>query len=360
MALHQRLGIEHPILQAPMAGAQDSRMAIAVARAGGLGALPCAMLPPEAMTAELGRIRAATTAPINVNFFTHTPRHPNPAAMRRWHEMLRPYYEELDLDPDDVPAGVGRRPFDSEACDALEPFQPEVVSFHFGLPAEDLLARVRSWSSLVVSSATTVPEARWLAAHGADAIIAQGWEAGGHRGHFLSDDLALQMGTFALVPQIRAAVDLPIIAAGGITGPASVAAAIALGAEAVQVGTALLCCQESLISDVHRRALLGHQARPTAVTNLYTGRPARGIVTRLMRELGPLNPHTPPFPLAAHAIAPLRAAAEARGSGDLSPLWCGQNPGGCTEGPVADVVRELARGFSAARRTGLSDALELE
>ena len=170
MALHQRLGIEHPILQAPMAGAQDSRMAIAVARAGGLGALPCAMLPPEAMTAELGRIRAATTAPINVNFFTHTPRHPNPAAMRRWHEMLRPYYEELDLDPDDVPAGVGRRPFDSEACDALEPFQPAVVSFHFGLPAEDLLARVRSWSSLVVSSATTVPEARWLAAHGADAM----------------------------------------------------------------------------------------------------------------------------------------------------------------------------------------------
>lgn len=345
MTLQERLGIALPILQAPMAGAQGSALAIAVARAGGLGALPCAMLSPEAMAEELGAIRAATEAPINVNFFCHVPPAPDADAMARWHAALAPYYAEFGLDIGAVPAGPGRRPFDHEACDALESFRPEVVSFHFGLPEAALLARVKAWGATVLASATTVEEARWLAAHGADAIIVQGLEAGGHRGMFLAEELTTQVGTFALLPQVREAVDLPLIAAGGIADARGVAAARALGAEAVQVGTAFLCCPESTISAIHRRALMSEAARYTALTNLYSGRPARGIVTRLMRELGPMSDAAPAFPLATAAIAPLRAAAEAQGSGDFSPLWAGQNASRCREVPAAEVVAELARGL---------------
>lgn len=345
MTLQERLGIALPILQAPMAGAQGSELAIAVARAGGLGALPCAMLSPEAMAEELGAIRAATEAPINVNFFCHVPPGPDADGMARWHAALAPYYAEFGLDIGAVPAGPGRRPFDHEACDALESFRPEVVSFHFGLPEAALLARVKAWGATVLASATTVEEARWLAAHGADAIIVQGLEAGGHRGMFLTEEPTTQVGTFALLPQVREAVDLPLIAAGGIADARGVAAARALGAEAVQVGTAFLCCPESTISAIHRRALMSEAARYTALTNLYSGRPARGIVTRLMRELGPMSDAAPAFPLATAAIAPLRAAAEAQGSGDFSPLWAGQNASRCREVPAAEVVAELARGL---------------
>ena len=345
MSLTHTLGITLPILQAPMAGAQGSELAIAVAKAGGLGALPCAMLSPSAMAEELGAIRAATEAPINVNFFCHAPPAPDPAARARWHEALAPYYAEFDLDTGTVPEGPGRRPFDHEACDALAPFRPEVVSFHFGLPEAALLARVKAWGATVLASATTVEEAEWLAAHGADAIIVQGLEAGGHRGMFLTDEPTSQVGTFALLPQVREAVDLPLIAAGGIADARGVAAARALGAEAVQVGTAFLCCPESTISAIHRRALMSQAARHTALTNLYSGRPARGIVTRLMREQGPMSGVAPAFPLATAAIAPLRAAAEAAGSGDFSPLWAGQNASRCREVPAAEVVAALAEGL---------------
>ncbi|MDN3521965.1 NAD(P)H-dependent flavin oxidoreductase [Halomonas ramblicola] len=346
MRLHECLGIARPILQAPMAGAQGSELAIAVARAGGLGALPCAMLTPQAMAEELAAIRAATSAPLNVNFFCHAPPAPDPAAEARWRAALAPFYAEFGLDIDAVPAGPGRRPFDHEACDALEPFHPEVVSFHFGLPAPELVARVKAWGARVLASATTVAEACWLEAHGADAVIAQGLEAGGHRGLFLTDDLTTQLGTLALVPQVKAVVGVPVIAAGGIGDARGVAAALALGADAVQVGTALLCCPEARISAIHRRALQSEAARHTALTNLYTGRPARGIVTRLMSELGPMGEAAPAFPLATAAIAPLRAAAEDAGSGDFSPLWAGQNASGCREVPAAEVIAALARGLA--------------
>ncbi len=345
MSLTHTLGIALPILQAPMAGAQGSELAIAVARAGGLGALPCAMLSPDAMAEELGAIRAATDAPINVNFFCHAPPAPDPAAQTRWHEALAPYYAEFDLDIGAVPEGPGRRPFDHEACDALAPFRPEVVSFHFGLPEAALLERVKAWGATVLSSATTVAEARWLEANGADAIIVQGLEAGGHRGMFLTDELTTQMGTLALLPQVRQVVGMPLIAAGGIADSAGVAAARALGADAVQVGTALLCCPEARVSAIHRRALMSEAARHTALTNLYSGRPARGIITRLMRELGPMGEAAPAFPLATAAIAPLRAAAEACGLGDFSPLWAGQNASRCREVPAAQVIAELAVGL---------------
>jgi len=339
------LGTELPLIQAPMAGVQVSALAIAASNAGALGSLPCAMFTPEAMGKELESLRAGTRKPYNVNFFCHTP---PPASVDResaWRRALAPYYKEYGIDPSAISAGPGRSPFTAEVVDALEPYKPPVVSFHFGLPASELVARIKKWGSKILSSATTVDEARWLEAHGADAIIAQGIEAGGHRGHFLSDDLAIQPGTFALVPQVVHAVKVPVIAAGGIADASGVAAALALGAAGVQVGTAFLLCPEATTSAVHRAALKSAEARRTALTNLFTGRPARGIVNRIMRELGPLSDKPPAFPLATSAIAPLRAKAEAKGSGDFSPLWSGQNASGCREVPAADVVRALAAGL---------------
>ena len=342
MTLQQLLGIELPIIQAPMAGAQGSALAVTVSNAGGLGSLPCAMLSLDAIRNEVAAISAQTSRPFNVNFFCHKP--PTPSAEREtaWRAALAPYYKEYGIDADRIPAGPGRAPFSPEAADVLADFKPAVVSFHFGLPSADLLARARAWGSKIFSSATTIDEARWLAAQGVDAIIAQGLEAGGHRGIFLSEDLSAQVGTFALLRQIVREVNIPVIAAGGIADAKGVAAAIARGAAGVQIGTAYLLCPEATTSVVHRSALKSELARHTALTNLFTGRPARGIVNRIMKELGPISAAAPAFPLATAAIAPLRAAAESRGSGDFSPLWAGQNVSGCKEVPAAELTRELA------------------
>jgi nitronate monooxygenase len=256
--------------------------------------------------------------------------------------MLSPYYKEYGIDVDTIPVGRGRAAFSSEAADVLDEFKPPVVSFHFGLPSAELLARVRALGAKILCSATTVEEARWLEAQGVDAIIAQGLEAGGHRGIFLSDDLSTQVGTFALLPQIVREVKVPVIAAGGIADAKGVAAAMALGAAGVQIGTSYLLCPEATTSAVHRSALKSEAARNTALTNLFTGRPARAIVNRVMRELGPIGTAIPAFPLAISGITPLRAKAENQGSGDFSPLWSGQNASGCKEVPSADLTRELA------------------
>ncbi len=338
------LAWQHPIIQAPMAGSQGSALALAVCQAGGVGSLPGAMLSPEALSAELHTLREQAAGPWNVNFFCYTPPPPDDAAQTRWRDVLRPLYDEAGIDPHAVPAGAGRVPFSHAVADVVEPFAPPVVSFHFGLPAPDLLARVKGWGSLVMSSATTVDEARWLQAHGADAVIAQGLEAGGHRGLFLNNDLSTQLGTFALVPQVVAAVDVPVVAAGGIASAEGVRAALALGASAVQVGTAYLCCHEASTSAVHRTALLSPASTHTELTTLFSGRPARGIVNRLMRTLGPRHPATPAFPLATAAVAPLRAHFEAQGSGDCSPLWAGQNTSGCRAVSAAEVTQALAQG----------------
>lgn len=347
MPLRTLLGLDFPLLQAPMAGVQGSALAVAVSNAGGLGALPCAMLGPEALRQELTAIRTQTDRPFNVNFFCHTPPVPDAAREAAWRATLAPAYAEFGIDPATIPAGPGRRPFDAETAELLAAFAPPVVSFHFGLPSAELLARVRSWGAKVLSSATTVEEARWLEAQGVDAVIAQGLEAGGHRGHFLSDDLTRQMGTFALLPQVVAAVRVPVIAAGGIADAAGVAAAMALGAAGVQVGTAYLLCPEASTSAVHRAALQSEAARHTALTNLFTGRPARGIVNRFMRTFGPMNEAAVPrFPLATSAVAPLRARAEALGMDDFSPLWAGQHADGCREMPAAQLTRQLAHGLA--------------
>ena len=332
---------QFPLIQAPMAGVQDHRLAVAVSNAGGLGSLPAAMLSLDGLKAELTQLIAKTDKPCNVNFFCHSPPTFDDAREQTWRTALKPYYYELRVDAANIPTGPGRAPFTHEAADVLEVFKPAVVSFHFGLPAADLLARVRSWGSKIISSATTVEEALWLESQGVDAVIAQGLEAGGHRGHFLSHDLTLQSGTFALLPQVVNAVKIPVIAAGGIADAAAVKAALALGASAVQVGTAYLLCYEATTSPLHRAALKSPAAAHTALTNLFTGRPARGIVNRLMCELGAISDKSPEFPLATGAIVPLRAAAEKAGNADFSPLWSGQNASGCLEISAAQMTRLL-------------------
>jgi nitronate monooxygenase len=339
----ERLGIDLPIIQAPMAGVQGSALAIAVSNAGGLGSLPCALLSLDAMRTELAAIVAGTSQPYNVNFFCHVQPEPDANRETAWRDRLRTYYDEYGLDVNHVPPGAGRGAFSHDVADTLGEFKPPVVSFHFGLPSPDLLERVRAWGAAVLSSATTVDEARWLEARGVDAIIAQGLEAGGHRGMFLTDDLTTQADTSVLVPRIVKAVKVPVIAAGGIADAAGVAAALGLGAAAVQIGTAYLLCPEATTNAVHRAALRTHAARHTVVTNVFTGRPALGIVNRIIREIGPMSDAAPAFPLASAAVLPLRQAAEARGSGDFSPMWAGQNISGCKAIPAAELTRALAQ-----------------
>jgi nitronate monooxygenase len=318
------LHIEYPIIQAPMAGAMDWELVAAAAEAGALGSLPCAMLTPEQVREQVGKIRARTHKPFNLGFFCHTPPPSDGVAEAAWRRRLAPYYKELGLDPDTLTNAPNRTPFDPAMCDVVAAARPAVVSFHFGLPAPVLIKRVKEAGCRVLSSATTVGEARWLEDHGADAIIAQGYEAGGHRGMFLTENVHSQVGGFALVPQVAGAVNVPVIAAGGIADGRGIAAAFALGASGVQIGTAYLFSPEAKISAPHRAALKSAHDDATMLTNVLTGRPARGVVNLAIRELGPISDAAPPFPLAANALAPLRAKAEAQGSGDFSPMWSGQ------------------------------------
>ncbi len=313
-----------PIIQAPMAGSQGVELCVAVAKAGGLGSLPAAMLTPAVLREQIGAVRASTSAPINVNFFCHAPPAPDPEREAAWLEALAADYADAGLTPPEPGGGPGRAPFDAAMAEVVEATRPEVVSFHFGLPEEDLLARVRATGARVYSSATSVAEARWLEARGVDAVIAQGAEAGGHRGMFLTGDVDGQPGLFALLPQVVDAVRVPVIAAGGVADGRGIVAAFALGARAVQIGTAYLKTPQATVSPVHRRALATARDDATRLTNLFTGRPARGLVNRFMRERGPMNAQAPLFPMATGAVAPLRAYHEARGSGDYSPLWAGQ------------------------------------
>jgi nitronate monooxygenase len=343
--LQQRLKLELPIIQAPMAGVQDSSLAIAVSNAGGLGTLPCAMYTPEQIHSELETIANNCDKPFNVNFFCHKPLPIDDEREHQWRTELEPFYREYGIDEASIAPAQGRRPFDNAALELMQEFKPAVVSFHFGLPELDLLNAVKATGAMILCSATTVAEARWLEDRGVDAIIAQGVEAGGHRGMFLSNDLSEQIGTFSLLPQIVREVSVPVIAAGGIANADGVSAALQLGADAVQIGTAYLLCDEVHTSAVHRAALQSSGAVHTALTNRFTGRPARSIVNRLMRELGPLG-EVSPFPLAGGALAPLRAAAEAAGSGDFSSLWAGQNTSGCRPIGAAELTRDLARNLS--------------
>ncbi|WP_028682526.1 NAD(P)H-dependent flavin oxidoreductase [Pseudomonas chlororaphis] len=332
------LGIELPIIQAPMAGATTTAMVIAAAQAGALGSLPCAMLSPEQIRQEVQSIRQATSAPLNLNFFCHQNPIPDPEREIRWKNALEPYYRELGADFEAPTPVSSRAPFDTVSCELVEELRPEIVSFHFGLPEPALLARVKATGAKVLSSASTVDEAIWLEQRGCDAIIAMGYEAGGHRAIFLSEDLNTQVGTMALVPQIADAVRVPVIAAGGIGDARGIVAAFALGASAAQLGTAYLFTPEAKVSAAHHQALRTAKDSQTALTNLFTGRPARGIVNRVMREIGPISPLAPAFPLAGGALMPLRAKDEA----DFANLWSGQALRLGLELPAFELTRTLA------------------
>lgn len=350
MNIRDLFGIDLPIIQAPMAGSQGSALAIAVSNAGGLGSLPCAMLSPDQIRQELQTITWSTSKPYNVNFFVHKEPTPDDAREAAWRKVLAPYFSEYGIDPGAIQSGPRRSPFNDAAADVLEEFKPPVVSFHFGLPPDALMKRVKSWGSKVLSSATTRDEARYLEAHGVDAIIAQGSDAGGHRGMFLTNDLDTQLPTRLLVPQITDAVQVPVIAAGGIATARDVTAAFALGAHGAQVGTAYLFCPEAITNALHRAALKSEMSEKTAITNLFTGRPARGIVNRLMREIGPINPAAPEFPLAATAIFALRSQAEPKGVNDFTSMWAGQNTRNCREIGAAKLTQQLAEGVVHARK----------
>lgn len=309
--------IEAPIVQAPMAGAQDAALAIAASKGGGLGSIPCALLSTDAAREQIAQFRAATSGPLNLNFFCHQP--PGSYDDTAWRAALAPYYAEYQVGYPATPPPL-RRPFDDAMCALVEEMKPEIVSFHFGLPDEALLQRVHDAGALILGCATTPAEARWLAERDVDAIIAQGWEAGGHAGRFLPADPSSHMGTFALVPQVADAVPMPVIAAGGIADARGIAAALILGASAVQIGTAYLSSPESRISDIHRARLATADAETTVSTNVFTGRFARGMETRLTRERGPANPAVPPFPHGGDALAELRKADP----GAFASMWAGQ------------------------------------
>jgi nitronate monooxygenase len=349
------IGTELPIIQAPMAGVMDAGLVIAAAQAGALGSLPCAMIPADKAREQIGIIRQRVGAPLHLNFFSHTPVAENPAETARWKARLAPYYQEYGLDPDAPVAAASRAPFDETMCALVEEVRPRVVSFHFGLPAPDLMARVKASGAVVLGCATSAKEAQWLEASGADAIIAQGAEAGGHRGMFLSDDIATQTGLFALLPQVVDAVRVPVVAAGGIGDGRGIAAAFALGASGVQIGTALLRSPEATGSAAAKAALAAATDASTVITTVMTGRPARGVVNRLMREVGPISADAPSFPHAASLLGPLKAAAEKQGRVEFTNLWAGQAVALAAERPAAEIIRTMADD-ALARLRALADA----
>lgn len=346
MDIRDLFPITLPVIQAPMAGSQNHQLAAAVSAAGGLGSIPAGMLNAETLDAELTAMAALTGKPYNLNFFCHQTPAEDAARNSAWLDLLAPYLQELGIDVASIPTGATRKPFDTAMAEVLERHRPAIVSFHFGLPEPQLLQRVKATGAKIMSSATTLEEGRWLQAQGVDAVIAQGLEAGGHRGMFLSTDIDTQIGTFALLPQLVATLDVPVIAAGGIADAAGVAAAKALGAAGVQVGTAYLLCDESRASPLHRQALQSSAAAHTVLTTLFSGRPARGIVNRLIRELGARPADVPSFPLAGNAIASLRAVTEPQGIDHFSPLWAGQNASGCQPIPAARLTKALGAGWN--------------
>ena len=334
-------GIDHPIVQAPMAGLSTPQMAIAASEAGGLGSVAAAMLTPETLRTELQIVQQGTGRPINVNFFVHKPPAADAARDAAWRKRLEGYYREFGLSLDAGAGGPARAPFNAAMCDLMLEYRPKVVSFHFGIPDAGLVKRLKDARVVVISSATTAEEARWLEGHGCDAVIAQGNEAGGHRGMFLADDISRQPGTMALVPQVVDAVKVPVIAAGGIGDGRGIAAALALGASAVQIGTAFLLTPEARTPALHRKALAEADDNSTTLTNVFTGRPARGIINRYVREVGPMSDDAPAFPLAAGLAAPLRAATEAKGSAEFMPLWSGQAPTFARDMPSAALMAKF-------------------
>lgn len=345
------LGVSHPIVQAPMASAATPELAAAVASAGGVGSLGAAMLDPDAVSEQYRRARAATQGVLNLNFFANRPARSDPVRDSVARELVAPFYAELGLG--DVPvAATVETHFDESMLETVLGLRPAIVSFHFGLPRAEYVDALKEVGSAVVSSATTVREALLLEQQGADAIIAQGWEAGGHRGTFASPFAHAQVATFALVPQVVDAVAVPVIAAGAIGDGRGIAAAFALGASGVQLGTAFLRCPETAIPDAYRAELAAASADATVVTRAFSGRPARALrnryVEHALEQLGPDEVELPEFPLMMGFQGPLRTASAERGTPDFMALWSGQAAPLATELPAGQLVARLVEDAEAA------------
>ncbi len=341
---------EFPIVLAPMAGVIDAELAIAVAQGGGVPSVPCAMISPEKAREQVKIVRQRVSAPVNLNFFCHEAAHADAARETIWRQRLAPYYSEHGLDPSAPINAANRAPFDGAFCEVVEELKPEIVSFHFGLPEQRLLDRVKATGAILMSSATIVREAVWLEQRGVDIVIAQGAEAGGHRGMFLTDNIAEQVGTFALLPQVVDAVKVPVIATGGVSDGRGIAAAFALGAAGVQVGSAYLRCPESKVFAPARVVLAAANDKSTVITNVMTGKPARGVANRAMREVGPISPDAPAFPHSATALGPLKQAAEKLGKTDFTSMWAGQAVRLGRDMPAAELTRALANDALARMR----------
>ena len=335
--LEDLIGIEHPVIQAPMAGSATVELAAAVAEAGGLGSLGSATASPEALHEQAGRLRALTDRPFNLNFFCHDSPELSDLDAAGVREDLRPLYEELELGSPPEPA-IAAIAFDEGRLAALLEITPAVASFHFGLPPDSALAAIREAGSRIIASATSVSEAVHLSDRGVDAVIAQGAEAGGHRGSFLVDGDDGPVGTFALVPQVVDAVDVPVIAAGGIADGRGLAAALMLGAAGVQIGTAFLACPEAATHPLHREALRSARADATTITRAFSGRPARALSNRLT-DLDGLDAIA--FPAQLSISGPLATAAAEQGSSDFLAMWAGQAAPLAREIPAAELVNAI-------------------
>jgi nitronate monooxygenase len=346
------LGINHPIIQAPMSGFSSPALAAAVANAGALGSLGCATLPTKAVRGQVEEIRRATNRPFNLNFFVHPAPHIDAEMARRIRARLAPYHQEFDLGPVPEPSDPFPR-FDEERLRLVLELRPRAVSFHFGLPAADALKRLKESGIIVLSSATTVAEARELEAEGADAIIAQGFEAGGHRGTFTKGGGAGLIGTMALVPQIVDAVRVPVIAAGGIADGRGIAAAFALGASGVQIGTAFLGCPEATVPSIHREALHRASDEDTRLTRVFTGRPARALHNRLTDEMG--EAEALDFPAQASLTRALLQATSEAARAAFLPMWAGQAAPLVRDLPAAQLIETLVA-ESRSRRPGAGPA----
>lgn len=337
-----------PILQAPMLGAQDEAMALAVSGAGGLGAIAVSGSSPDEIEARIGALKQAGR-PFGVNLFVLSPARPAPELVDQALARLAPWHAQLGLPPPAAPNDYA--PDFAAQFAALVRAAPPLATFTFGQLTAAQVAALQAAGSLVMGSATTVAEARVWAEVGADAICAQGFEAGGHRGHFAGELDASLIGTMALVTTIRGAVDLPVVAAGGIMDGRGVAAALALGAAAAQMGTAFLLSDESAISAAWKSAITAAPDDPTRLTRAFTGRPARGIENRFMREMRALETEVPPYPVQNRLTQPMRAAAAKAGDPAMLSLWAGQAVKLTRTGPAADLVRawwEEARAASNA------------
>jgi len=312
--LIELLEIEHPILQAPMGGESTPAMAIAVGNAGGLGGLGCSYMSNAELVEKVEQIRAGTTAPFNLNFFAHPPPAADAESYARTRDLVAPFYAELGIDelPDELHPSCSS--FAESRLEALLQLRPRVVSFHFGLPRIEMVRALQDSGCLVACSATSVAEARWLNQAGIDIIIAQGWEAGGHRGSFQVCWEDSGVGGMALIPQIADAVDVPVVAAGGIADGRGIAAALILGASAVQLGSAFLSCPEANISDDYRTALQATSDDATRLTRAFSGRPARAMKNRYSEAMAQARLNFPDYPTMYGFSNPLSQAAEDNGT----------------------------------------------